>query len=84
MHLEPAFGKRDRELAGADAELEDASTSARLEQERDSRLPFVVHRIPLVVDIGDRVAIALRPVSIHIRILAAPAAMMGRWRDSSR
>ena len=84
VHLEPALGERDRELAGADAELEDASAAARLEEERDGRLPFGVHRIPLVVHIGDRVAIALGPVPIHTRILAAPAAMMGPWRDSSR
>ena len=60
------------------------SAPARLEQERDGRLPFGVHRIPLVVDIGDRVAIGLRPVPVHNRILAAPAAMMWPWRDSSR
>ena len=85
MHVEPTLGERDRELAGADAEFENVSARLASETEHDGRLPFGVHRIPLVVDIGHRgPAIGLRPVSVHNRILAAPAAMMWPWRDSSR
>ena len=69
MDHEAAFGERNGELARADSELEHRTTLARFEQELDSRPAFVVHRVPLVVHVRDRIAVGLRPVPLHPGIL---------------
>ena len=59
VHLEPSLGERDGELARADPELEDRPTAAHRVEELDGCFAFGVHRVPLVVDVRDRVAVAL-------------------------
>ena len=68
----PARGERDRDPAGADAELEHATAGGEL-GERAHLRRRVRRRVPLVVDVGDALAVGFRPVVFHRPIVSRSA-----------
>ena len=71
MHLDAARGERERDPAGADAELERATARGEL-GEKSHSAARVRRRVPLVVDVGDALAVGFGPVVVHRPIEADP------------
>ena len=67
VHLEAALGEREREPAGADRELQHRAVAGELGEQLDARLLLEEARVavPLVVDVGDAVAVGLGAVVVR-------------------
>ena len=71
VHLDATRRERNRDPAGSDPELERATTRGELGEE--VALPRRVRRhVPLVVDVGDALAVGFGPVVVHRPIEADP------------
>ena len=74
-HLDPGGGERHRQAAAADAELEHAAATGGRHDPGHRGVEVVDVAVPVVVDVGEGVAVGRRSVAVHPSIVA-----LGRWR----